>query len=97
MKCRERYLFFGERYFVHKLLIVNRFNLHIHPIGLRIGLVLADAESLPALGSALVDDGEFHRRMLLKEVAKYKFSLGLAIGLRAIIERYVHRLVEITR
>ncbi len=88
-------LFSGEGDFVNKLLIVNRFYLHVHAIRLRISLVLTNSESLSSFGRTLVDDIEFNGWMLFKEVAEDKFSLSLAIGLRAVVQGYVHRLVEV--
>ena len=72
-------LLLGERYFVDKLLIINRLDFHIDPVRFRVGLVLSDSKRLPSLGSTLVNNIEFKRWMLLKEVAKHEFGLSFTI------------------
>jgi len=91
------FLLFGKRDFVNQLLAVDGLDFHEYTIGLVAAFELADGKGLTPLGRTLMNDAEFARRMLFKEVAKYKFSLRLAIGLHVSVQCNVDCLIQVPR
>ncbi len=91
----ENSLLFHKGNFMHELLIANRFDFHKHTVGFSATFILANGKRLPAFGRSLVDDIEFAGRMLLKEIAEYKFSLRFAVRFYFVIDGYVNRLVQV--
>src|SRR5690606_4315356 len=86
--------FLRKTYLVYELLLVGGLDFHENPVGFVPALIQADRKGLTTLGRSLMDNREFGRRMILKEIPQYKLGLGLAVRLQLFIDHHVNCLIQ---